>query len=77
MGRRKLVRIILESNPDCAIVNQQKETAKDIAARKGHDDVVEVLTNPPEASVPANRFILEIAKSVNSSKFILSLINHK
>ena len=57
MGRRKLVRIILESNPDCAIVNQQKETAKDIAVRKGHDDVVEVLANPPEPSVTANRFI--------------------
>ena len=59
MGRRKLVRIILESNPDSSIVNQQKETATDIAARKGHEEVVEVLRNPPEPTVPANR--LEIS----------------
>ena len=55
MGRRKLVRIILESNPDFSIVNQQKETASDIAARKGHDEVVQVLRNPPESTVLANR----------------------
>ena len=66
MGRRKLVRIILESNPDFSIVNQQKETAADIAARKGHEEVVEVLRNPPEPTVPANRLDIEIIFSLNS-----------
>ena len=55
MGRKKLVRIILESSPDSSIGNQQKETAADIAARKGHEEVVHVLKNPPAPSVPANR----------------------
>ena len=55
MGRKKIVRIILESSPDSSIGNQQKETAADIAARKGHDEIVEVLKNPPVPSAPANR----------------------
>ena len=71
MGRRKLVRIILESNPDCSIVNQQKETAADIAARKGHDEVVEGLRNPPEPTVPANR--LEISNFPSNLEHIFEL----
>ena len=38
MGRKKLTKIILESAPDLALLNQQKETALEIAKRKGHQD---------------------------------------
>ncbi len=57
MGRRKLVRIILEAGPDLTIANQQKETASDIAARKGHKEIEELLKNPPE--------VKQFSKNVN------------
>ena len=47
MGRRKLVRIILESSPDTKILNQQKESSIDIAGRKSHQDIQEIIRNPP------------------------------
>jgi hypothetical protein len=48
MGRRKLVRIILESNPDMSVTNQQKETPEGIATRKGHQEIRDLMRNPPE-----------------------------
>eukprot|EP00094_Tigriopus_californicus_P012733 TCALIF_12309-PA protein Name:"Similar to Ankrd6 Ankyrin repeat domain-containing protein 6 (Mus musculus)" AED:0.03 eAED:0.03 QI:0/0.75/0.77/0.88/0.87/1/9/51/721 len=48
MGRRKLVRILLEShelNPDAT--NQQNEKPVEIAKRKGHVEITELLENPP------------------------------
>ncbi len=48
MGRRKLARILLEGGPDFTIRNQQKETAGQIAERKGHKEIAELIRNPPE-----------------------------
>ena len=49
MGRRKLVRILLESPLlDLNIPNQQQEKAVDIATRKNHGEVVTMLKNPPQ-----------------------------
>ena len=58
MGRRKLVRIILESGPDTKILNQQKESCIDIAGRKNHLDIQETIQNPPP----------EILKVINAKK---------
>lgn len=54
MGRRKLVRIILESAPDTKILNQQKESSIDIACRKNHLDIAEIIRNPPPEILKAN-----------------------
>ena len=43
MGRRKLTKILLESNPDLSIRNQQKETPEEIARRKEHTEIVHIL----------------------------------
>ena len=49
MGRRKLVRILLESPLlDLNILNQQQEKAVDIATRKNHEEVVTMLRHPPQ-----------------------------
>ena len=48
MGRRKLVRILLEAaDIDTAITNQQKETAVEIARRKMHREIAEIIAHPP------------------------------
>ena len=43
MGRRKLARILLESGPDLRMRNQQGETSVDIAERKGHREIAELI----------------------------------
>ena len=55
MGRKKLTKIILESSPDLLLLNQQKETALEIAKRKGHQDIQEVIKNPPPKLSDADR----------------------
>ena len=48
MGRRKLVRILLESSQiDMELKNQQNEMALDIAARKNHQEIVAMIRHPP------------------------------
>ena len=50
MGRKKLIRILLEcsSQPDeaCRAVNLQRETALDIAKRKDYKEIAEILKHP-------------------------------
>lgn len=53
MGRRKLVRIILESGAaDASVTNLQKEKCVDIAVRKGHKEIEEMIRNPPPPVKP-------------------------
>ena len=48
MGRRKLVRIMLEAATiDLSLTNQQKETPIDIATRKGHEEIAAMIRHPP------------------------------
>ena len=48
MGRRKLVRILLESPQiDMELKNQQNEAALDIATRKNHQEIVAMIRHPP------------------------------
>ena len=51
MGRKKLVRILLESGHSDWInsLNLQRETARDIATRKKYDDITAMLDDPPKA----------------------------
>ena len=52
MGRKKLVRILLECSDHpaeaCRALNLQQETALDIAKRKQYQEIVQVLQTPPE-----------------------------
>ncbi len=53
MGRRKLVRILMETGlVDLAAKNQQQETPIDIAARKRYSEISEILKNPPKPVKP-------------------------
>ena len=53
MGRRKLVRILMEMNTvDVSIKNQQHETPLDIATRKRFPEIAETIRNPPKC--PSN-----------------------
>ena len=55
MGRRKLVRILMETGlVDMAAKNQQQETPVDIAARKRYSEISEILKNPPKPVKPVN-----------------------
>ena len=48
MGRRKLVRILLESpHIDAELKNQQNETAGNIGERKNHEEIVAMIRHPP------------------------------
>ena len=48
MGRRKLVRILLESPLiDLQLKNQQNETALEIGTRKNHQEIVAMIRHPP------------------------------
>lgn len=48
MGRRKLVRILLESPAiDLELKNQQNETALEIGTRKNHQEIVAMIRHPP------------------------------
>ena len=59
MGRRKLVRILLESPLlDLNIPNQQQEKAVDIATRKNHDEVVTMLRHPPQVKKTTTTIVL-------------------
>lgn len=44
MGRRKLTRILLEAGCDRSLRNKQGETAKDIARRKNHAEILEIIS---------------------------------
>lgn len=44
MGRRKLTRILLEAGCDRSLRNKQGETAKDIARRKNHTEILEIIS---------------------------------
>lgn len=46
MGRRKLTRILLEAGCDKSLRNQQGETARDIATRKGLEEIISILNTP-------------------------------
>lgn len=46
MGRRKLTRILLEAGCDKSLRNQQGETARDIATRKGLTEIISILNTP-------------------------------
>ena len=52
MGRKKLVRILLECSDKpaeaCRALNLQQETALDIAKRKQYQEIVQVLQTPAE-----------------------------
>jgi hypothetical protein len=51
MGRRKMVRILMETGTvDVSIKNQQGETPVDIAVRKRFSEIVETIRNPPKAT---------------------------
>jgi ankyrin repeat protein len=52
MGRRKLARILLEAGPDLKALNQQKETSLDIAKRKDHSEIAQLIQNPPPLRKP-------------------------
>lgn len=54
MGRRKLTRILLEAGCDKALRNQQGETARDIATRKGLEEIINIL-NTPVAKQPKKK----------------------
>lgn len=58
MGRRKLVRILLECSEKpvdaCRALNLQQETALDIAKRKHYQEIVDVLQNPDNFSKNSN-----------------------
>lgn len=54
MGRRKLTRILLEAGCDKSIRNQQGETARDIATRKGLEEIINIL-NTPVAKQPKKK----------------------
>ena len=46
------MRILLEvEDIDSGILNQQKESADKIAQRKGHEEIVELIRNPPPKPV--------------------------
>lgn len=48
MGRRKLVRILLESPQiERELKNLQNEMASDIAGRKNHQEIVALIRSPP------------------------------
>ena len=68
MGRKKLVRILLEcsSQPDeaCQAVNLQRETALDIANRKDYREIAEILRHPEHFQSNDNN----LAKSGGASK---------
>ena len=57
MGRKKLVRILLEcatkSNEWVRALNLQRETAMDIAKRKQYEEIANLLQNPPSRSQAA------------------------
>lgn len=46
MGRRKLTRILLEAGCDKSLKNHQSETARDIATRKGLEEIINILNTP-------------------------------
>jgi ankyrin repeat protein len=67
MGRRKLVRIILESSQtDLELKNQQKETPLDIATRKNHEEIVTILKNPPPTKSNVEVVQAEINAATNA-----------
>ena len=48
MGRRKLVKILLESPLlEAELTNQQNETALNIAERKNHQEIATMIRHPP------------------------------
>lgn len=54
MGRRKLTRILLEAGCDKSLRNHQSETARDIATRKGLEEIINIL-NTPVAKQPKKK----------------------
>ena len=55
MGRRKLVRILMETGLiQITATNQQQETPIDIATRKRYSEIVEILKNPPKVRPAGN-----------------------
>ena len=87
MGRRKLVRILLESPQlDLEVKNQQQETAMDIANRKNHEEVVTMIRHPPpvkktdqviKAEINITQDSEDSKKKKNSLKSLKSLNNSK
>ena len=56
MGRRKLVRILLESPQiEIDLKNQQNEAALDIATRKKHQEIVAMIRHPPAVKKPTEQ----------------------
>ena len=58
MGRRKLVKILLESPEiQAELTNQQNETAQNIAERKKLEEIVTMIRHPPPVKKPSEEII--------------------
>ncbi|ODM88292.1 Ankyrin repeat domain-containing protein 6 [Orchesella cincta] len=66
MGRKKLTKILLTSGCRTNQRNHQRETALDIGVRKEHDDICQMLQNPPDVITPIQRDELRASKYNNS-----------
>ena len=78
MGRRKLVRILLESPQiDMELKNQQNEAALDIATRKNHQEIVAMIRHPPPVKKTGENVVKAEINITHDSTEEISKHHHK